>query len=62
MGGDLGALFGPGGPLAGLDEEEEGEGGGEEGGPGLEALLSQMPPELLRDLPPELKGAGCPVQ
>lgn len=70
-GGGLGALLGGAGGAAGLDALLGGGGGGEgeEGndddddeGPGLEALLSQMPPELLRDLPPELKGAGCPVQ
>lgn len=64
--GGLGALLGGGGG-AGLDAllgggAGEGDEDEEDDVPGLEALLSQMPPELLRDLPPELKGAGCPVQ
>jgi hypothetical protein len=52
----LDALLSGGGDEEGDDDDEGGE------GPSLDALLSQMPPELLRDLPPELKGAGCPVQ
>jgi hypothetical protein len=65
--GGLGALLGGGAGGAGLDAllgggEGDCEGDDEEEGPGLEALMSQLPPELLRDLPPELKGAGCPVQ
>jgi len=75
LGGLGGGLGGLGGLLDGVDEGDEGaEGADDEAGEGgaepptLEQLLAQVPPELLRDLPPELRGlgggagGGCPVQ